>query len=248
MGIEDEMQGVLAAANQAANLHQQRALRRLGIADPTSPEEAERNARDNERHRLGMLEAAMARVLQDGPRALAAHEHAKLVDFVRDDRLKASSRDYDPSEHGGRLVLGPTGIGKSMAAVAVLRRLLGINPLGRLGALKAHWARALDLANARLAWKLGDGTAPAIAQAQSAEFLVLDDIGWESKRASGDEVVPEVIAHRYDRGLVTFATSGLTESAFAERYGSAVMRRLIETGGLPGRVLNLWPKKGSSDV
>jgi hypothetical protein len=55
-------------------------------------------------------------------------------------------------------------------------------------------------------------------------------------------VIAEIIAERYNEGLPSYVTSGLTLEGFTERYGDAVVRRITEVGGLPGAVLDTWPK------
>jgi DNA replication protein DnaC len=180
---------------------------------------------------------------------MGVDELAKLVT----PELKAEALLYDPFKNGGRLVCGPTGVGKSVAGVAALRRAHGLRPanmnelwdkdnLGR----SLLWVRAFDLPNARLLLKgLGEGEAPLVAAAITADFLVLDDLGWESRRAGADDVVTEVIAARYDAGRITYATTGLTLAKFTERYGSAIARRLTETAGIRGEVVDLWPSRDS---
>lgn len=193
------------------------------------------------------------------PGALGGMRPAELCALVSVPKLKDFAERYDPFEHGGRLVLGSTGIGKTAACAAVGRRLreanvrLKFSPklegerdydhLTRTRGRYLVWARAFDLANARLEHALGRGEADDIRNAVKCDFLVLDDIGWESKRAGGDDVVLEVIAERYDSGRPTCATSGLRIGQFIERYGEAVMRRIVETGGPRGKVLDLWPRE-----
>lgn len=194
----------------------------------------------------------MIEILKTGPVALAGLNQTSLVKLIPETILGATSGRYDPFSEGGRLVLGPTGTGKSVTGVCVLRRLLGVRASDyaprseRIDcyARREHrvmaYVRAFDLPNARLALKLGTGEADLVDRAARADFLVLDDIGWESKRAGADDVVLEVIAARYDAGKPTYATTGLRLEQFEQRYGSAVVRRLTEAGGLPGAVIDLW--------
>jgi hypothetical protein len=206
----------------------------------------------------GHMEAAwrdetgvMAMLLRNGPLALSGSTLAALTSMVKDRRLDAIARGYEPAKHGGRLVLGPTGIGKSVAGVAALRRGLGIKPMAYPEHRDASffepkrryrevYCRALDLPNARLAQSLGKGEADLVDAAKQADFLVLDDVGWESRRAGADDVVVEVITTRYDLGKPTYATTGLKLDGFIGRYGEVVVRKLTEAGGLPGRVVDCW--------
>lgn len=200
---------------------------------------------------------AFGEVMQTGPEALVRFDVDRLLSMIPDPTLRALAENYDPEEHGGRLVLGPTGIGKSVAAAAFVRRLIAAEMRERVrgpdvddngrhwvfdGPPSRVWVRALDLPNARLQIGLGKGEAMLVQKAQQASFAVLDDMGWESRRAGADDVVCEVLAARYDRGLPTYVTSGLTLDAFVARYGDAVVRRICETAGLAGKVLELWPE------
>lgn len=195
----------------------------------------------------------MRELLRNGPRTLATATVAELAELTKDARVRAVALSYDPFTMGGRLVCGPTGLGKSVAGIAAVRRIHGIsradmNALWDVDA-RSHsvgWVRAFDMANARLSHGLGKGESPLVQEAIDADFLVMDDIGWESKRAGADDVVVEVIAARYDAGRITYATTGLNYEQIESRYGEAVIRRLCQSRGLPGRVLNLWAENKTS--
>jgi len=202
--------------------------------------------------------AQIRHVLSSGPVALAERSVETLASMPTHDLLKRVAREYDPAQHGGRLICGATGIGKSVAAVTTISRLVRSSARSEPGAEHATsdlrrreadiaWIRAFDLPNARLAHRLGDGEAELVSLATTARFCVLDDLGWEARRAGADDVIAEVIATRYDRGLVTYATTGMTLAEFTERYGSAIVRRIVEGGGgSGGRVLDCWAKTGGS--
>ena len=100
--------------------------------------------------------------------------------------------------------------------------------------------RSFDLVNARLHSAFGKGEAEVVSWAIKAQFTVIDDLGWESKRANADDVVLEVIAMRYDAGLPTYVSTGLKLDDLIGRYGDAVVRRIQQAGGKPGKVLTAW--------
>lgn len=208
-----------------------------------------------ERHVSGQMRA----ILASGLASLASDSVAGLTELITDPTLRRIAGEYEPKVHGGRLVCGPTGIGKSVTGAAIVRRCATNERLEQLGkplppchsweVERGHsdrfaWVRAFDLPNARLAHGLGSGEAPLVDTAMRAHFLVLDDLGWESKRASADDVLVEVIATRYDAGRVTYATTGLRLDDFQNRYGAAIVRRLTEAGRVKGKVVSCWAKEG----
>jgi hypothetical protein len=151
-----------------------------------------------------------------------------------DTRLRRLGAEYDPVVHGGRLVMGPTGAGKSLAfALAAFRLAMS----GRRGTI---WTSASKLTEARRAYRLGAGEAPAVEDAIGASWLVIDDLGWERGEPG---TVLDVLSARYDLGRVTCATSGLTAAEIAARYGDAVTRRIGESSrGMQGHTIDLHPK------
>ena len=110
------------------------------------------------------------------------------------------------------ILLGPSGCGKTSAA----RFLVA----GRL----AHWVKAEQLSVCEREHRLGDGEPEAVRVASDASRLVLDDI------RAGQEVTAlwRVLDRRYDAGLPTIATTGLTRAGLLEHLGAAGLRRLTE--------------------
>jgi DNA replication protein DnaC len=180
------------------------------------------------------------KVLGTGLSALAEFTVDEMAAFIKEPRLADLARQHDAQIHGGRLVLGPTGAGKSTAGACLVRRRCESDCAAGHRDLRVRWVRAIDLPNARLEHSLGKGEAPLITEAIKAEFLIVDDVGWESKRAGADDVVCELFARRYDAGKQSYVTSGLTYEQFRERYSDAIVRRITESGGKPGKVINLW--------
>lgn len=200
--------------------------------------------------------------LEHGPALFASWSDEKLLALVKNPKLNALAASYEPTS-GGLLLLGPTGIGKTVALIAIVKRHIyarehaylskpatddehldrGVWSAGRSYTHpREMWVRAFDLPNARLQHGLGEGEAELVDSAKNTRLLVLDDMGWESRRAGADDVVSEIIGSRYDAGRVTLVTSGQRLEAFTERYGDAVVRRIVECNGKAGRVIDAWPK------
>lgn len=203
------------------------------------------------------VDSELREALRTGPSALAALSDADMLARI-DPKLHRLATELYPMEHGGRLICGPTGTGKTTACVLVFRRHIqrGAEALWEQAVRRKEswltstklpvacgWARALDLPAARLGHGLGEGEAEAITHAKAVPLLVLDDLGWESRRAGADDVIGEVIATRYDAGKVTLVTTGMRPEQVSERYSEAFTRRILEAGGKPGKVIDLWPKE-----
>jgi DNA replication protein DnaC len=266
----------------------------------------ERLTREGEELSAAVVAAAIAKelggILRSGLATVARMPQAQRLELVADKRLRRCATAYDPFKEGGRLVLGPTAAGKSVACVSVVYRLLadaagnrwrasaqerestvrylmaGGNPfhdapdesvqgpngklsikhllrgdrrsysfleLGRDFSLPRKtiaWFRATDLPRAVLQCKLGEEPAD-VKKAMEADFLVLDDLGWESRRADADSVLTDVLMVRYDTGRPTLVTSGLTFEEFRSRYRDPIIRRIVECAGVNGDVIDLWPKE-----
>jgi DNA replication protein DnaC len=142
---------------------------------------------------------------------------------------------------GSAFLSGPTGVGKTICAVALVRRLvarLAADP--PLGEDLARWVRrtrfmkADALVRSTAEHPLGSGSPPELRRALSAGLLVIDDLGNEGDDRDG--VLFRLVDGRYvDRGQ-TIVTTQLTERELRDRYGDALVRRLIDHGSfvLPG--------------
>ncbi len=176
-----------------------------------------------------------------GPLSMLELGDAELLELVPS-KLRRVALEHKPDD-GGILVLGPTGIGKTAFCASLGRRLVSEadDQLLRTPEALFGWARAVDLANARLLHPLGS-EAPAVAAAKLPRTLVIDDLAWEREK---DLAISEVIAARYDAGFQTFVTSGRTWEQLVDRYGEAVLRRVLESGGVKGKYFNLFGKAGT---
>lgn len=175
--------------------------------------------------RVAYLEPAY-RSLPDWPHARFGPELAKAVKSP----AVLDAVDGWRRRQGGLVLLGPTGCGKTTAAVALAYRILDVARDRALPAAEMKFAAGMlfvsakDLAVARRESKLG--SMPALERAaRGASLLILDELGYETRL---DSTIDDLADLRYREGLPTIATSGLTEAEFAARYGDAVKRRLFE--------------------
>lgn len=144
-------------------------------------------------------------------------------------RVKASpdlvARALKAPPSGDMLLHGDTATGKTSLVVAMLDAWVRQDPEQRAGArfVESYW-----LAGARARHALGQGEAPAVTSAMKATLLVLDDLGSESDDRRN--VIADVVFHRHNEELPTWITTGFTVEQLVNRYGSQVIRRIVEQG------------------
>lgn len=222
------------------------------LCAPCQTAATERRQREERDEELGRWRSAVGAPLRTFP--AFPHARCATAEFaaaVQDPRLRHAAEHYSP-ELGPLVLAGPTGVGKTTAAVAVAHRIAG-NITARLAACqrKSEWAadpawvflrsarfvRAAELARAVRGHPLGQGDAPELQAAFGASWLVLDDLGNEP--AGFEKTVLELADHRYVQRLPTLVTSGFTRSQIAGRYGDALLRRWVEP---VGAILDLWER------
>lgn len=136
------------------------------------------------------------------------------------------------------ILAGPTGVGKSTAAAAAVRRMLarqargrGVRPGGdpyaddphRSVLLRYRWGYAVDLAAAAAHHQLGRGEPEEIRLAKHAPLLVLDDLGKE--KGADVSWISAIAEHRSHR-LPTIITTERRVDELATLYGAGTYRRL----------------------
>lgn len=156
-----------------------------------------------------------------------------LFSRIQFEDLRSFAKTWNPSM-GSALLIGPTKAGKTAAAGYLFRRLLG-RGVGAGGqawqlAKRLQWSNAVDLDRARHEHPIGKGEAPEITDATHASVLVIDDIGWDRT----PDAVTTVLDARYKLGRPTICTTSRTLAELGARYGGAVTRRLLESGGIDG--------------
>lgn len=120
---------------------------------------------------------------------------------------------------------GDTAAGKTSFAVAMLDAWVRQDPDERH---EARFVESYWLAGARARHPLGQGEAPAVIDAMNAALLVVDDLGSESDDRRN--VLVDVIFHRHNEELPTWITTGFSVEQLMARYGSQVLRRILEAG------------------
>lgn len=142
---------------------------------------------------------------------------------------------------------GRTGAGKTIAAVALMHRLLDyvlrhdVDRQTLRFAAGMRFVSALDLAMDRRKHPLGKAEAPLVETAKRASLLVLDEVGYEVFEPGRDTTLFEIANERYGKAhKPTIMTTGLDFrfkgqkvagwERFIDRYGDALWRRFVETG------------------
>jgi DNA replication protein DnaC len=150
----------------------------------------------------------------------------------------AATEAYDAST--SLALIGPTSSGKTLGTIHAIFRLIerGITEQRRWPV--PTFTKATQLAIARKQTRLGEGEAELVTKALAADLFILDDLGQEAP--NGDTAIWDVVDGRYDKGLPTLITSGLTVDELTTRYGEAFVRRLVQAGG-KGRIVSAFAKQ-----
>jgi DNA replication protein DnaC len=148
--------------------------------------------------------------------------------------LKAVEEFHEGDCDGCLVLAGPTGVGKTHAAIAAFHEqaLLSAEGLAVYFSMAAL-ARAL----------LSDHRDAALASCLEADLLVVDDVGgatYVKENGLVESMFEELLVAREGDQLATVITTNLVLAAFTELAGDRVADRLREWGiwcSLPGRSL-----------
>jgi DNA replication protein DnaC len=136
---------------------------------------------------------------QDNP-----NEHDHLTNAIV--TMKRFAADYLPrTECNGLLLQGPTGVGKTHLAVAVLRELIERGFEGSFVDYQV-WLKQMRGAYDAAA---GDAHRLAYERALHADVVLLDDLGSERYSEWVEDTITSMISHRYNAKKTIIATTNL---------------------------------------
>lgn len=163
-------------------------------------------------------------------------------------RVRSEDAVLRARERVGRSVVlvGESGTGKTTLACALFHAHLDRIAFGRPnvtdpdydtkhaaaeGAVRraatARYVRAWNLGESHFSQPFGQGLSPEEESATYADLLIIDDLGFESERAS-----PVVVNHIYSRAdtrKATIITTALDDAALLARYGEGFQRRTMHS-------------------
>jgi DNA replication protein DnaC len=119
---------------------------------------------------------------------------------------------------------GAAGAGKTSLAVACLRQWAAQS--GKT----AVFIHAYALGIARLQHAAGHGEPEIVERAMRYPMVLVDDVG--SEREMAGNALPDVIFVRHAENHPLWVTTGLTRAQLVARYGTGIVRRLLERATL----------------
>lgn len=127
------------------------------------------------------------------------------------------------------LLLGPAGVGKSVAAAAAMmahgRAIGGRAPGSPKPYLWIQASRFIGISH------FEDTDRQFLAEVEKVGFLVVDEIGSDQASKTGHVRVTELLLARFAQRRATVLTGNLKHSEFEEAYGKALVDR-IRSGGM----------------
>ncbi len=118
------------------------------------------------------------------------------------------ARDFPLVPKPGLLLVGPPGVGKTLLAIATLRRILSRGHEG----VYFDFQNLLQRIRSGYDETLGASKRDAYEMALDTEVLLLDDLGGESKVTEWvEDTVSNIIGYRYNQGSALIATTNLAD-------------------------------------
>ena len=167
-------------------------------------------------------------------------EHADLSKLTRIDRRIATAARAWSRDRGNLLLCGPTGAGKTTAAIAIGRRVVSqaearaLPPADMAFAAGLRFMSWLEIVENDRGHRFGGGEdCPAMRVAKAATLLILDEVGFE------DDARPVLLlrgltdARGRDARKRLIATTGRSREELVRRYDAAIVRKL-EGPEMPG--------------
>ncbi|MBX5476781.1 MAG: ATP-binding protein [Clostridia bacterium] len=226
-GLNGPLAATMRRAFLAAQRRQREILRNAACSSLAELEELQ------ERERVqAALDAQVPRRLREASFACASLYPPAQAAFEwvsqQIEGWQGSSEDDEPRPlyrfRGGCLVLaGPTGVGKSWAAVAAVREFVRAYASFR-------WCYAPDMLPEIDSEMHREHVPLRQTSAATTQVLVIDDLGAEAETKSERERIDRLIYHRHGNRLTTIITTNLSVPDLRERYGDRVADRLYEWG------------------
>lgn len=126
------------------------------------------------------------------------------------------------SQGRGLVLHGSGGVGKTLLATLILKRVLSLGYTGQFFLFSAF----LDAFAA--GWKSEEEREWFMQRAMNTQILVLDDVGKESnhRNAVATDAMDLVMQARINSGLITIITTNLTPEQIESGYGGHILSRL----------------------
>ena len=129
-------------------------------------------------------------------------------------------------EGAGLTLLGPPGLGKTVALTAVVN----VASRGRRGSIYAVWPDVIAEVKAGFGGLKDDPRRQAIERLRDARFLALDELGVKGQSDFGHGELFGLIDYRYRQQLPTLVAANATPANFSALVGERIADRLKEMG------------------
>ena len=146
-------------------------------------------------------------------------------------RVRRYAEGFVPDQTDGILLMGPTGVGKSHLATALLLHLL------QRGFMASMINVPAKLAEMKLSGFDNDMGNQLLATVEAADLLILDDIGAENPGGWASETLLMILEKRFHVGKATGFTMNILPSEARARLGDRVYSRIHEMAPTENRLI-----------